>query len=137
MASCSADFTSCAIPENVLLQLPFLATAGDVVLTDPNSTTASDVFRIFNNFVNTGQGTGLGDLVFLYSSDDTSLPPPSTYTANVLFISEDPSGYTHYLGNGTDYLLGVPEPQSSGLFALAAGLMILAHRRKVRFQGGL
>lgn len=137
MASCNAAMTACAIPENVLLQLPFLAIAGDAVLTDPNSSNVSDVFRIFNNFFDAGQGTGLGDLVFLYSSDDTALPPPSTYSANVVFITEDPSGYTHYLGNGTDYLLGVPEPQSFGLFALAAGFIILARRRKTGFQGGL
>ena len=139
MASCNADFTACNIPENVLLQLPFPfpANAGDVVLTDPNSTSVSDVFRIFNNIVATGRGTGLGDLAFLYSSDDTSLPPPSTYSANAVFITEDPSGYTHYLGNGTDYFLGVPEPQTLGLFAFAACLLIVAGRCKARFQGGL
>ena len=136
IARCNADLTVCAIPENPLLQLPFMANAGDVVLTDPNSANVSDVFRIFNNLVNTGLGTGQGDLAFLYSSDDTALPSPSTYSANAVFLSEDPSGYTHYFGNGTDYVLGAPEPQTFG-FVLATGLLLLARRRKTRFQGGL
>src|SRR5690348_16776660 len=80
IASCDANFTVCAIPENLLLQLPGVAIAGDVVLTDPNSNTVSDVFRIFNNLINTGAGTGFGNLVFLFSSDDTALPAPATYS---------------------------------------------------------
>ena len=130
IASCNAGFTLCGIQENILLQLPFVAIAGDVVLTDPGSATVSDVFRIFNNLVNTGQGTGLGNFVFLYSSDDTTLPNPSTYSANVVFIMESPSGMTHFLGNGTDYILGVPEPRSFGLLGFGvAALEILSRRR--------
>ena len=91
IASFDATFTVCSIPENLLLQLPFVAIAGDAVLTDSGSTTVSDVFRIFNNVVNTGGGTGLGNMVFLYSSDDTSLPNPSTYSANAVFLSVFPS----------------------------------------------
>ena len=52
-AACNASFTVCAIPENTLFLLPGLAIAGDVVLTEPGSTTVSDVFRIFNDVLNT------------------------------------------------------------------------------------
>ena len=136
-ANCNASFTVCDIPENTQLMLPFDAFAGDVVLTDPGSSAVSDVFRIFNNVVNTGKGTGLGDLVFLYSSDDTSLPNPSTYSANVIFIPENPSGVTSYIGNGTNYLLAVPEPGTFELFALAAAMAVLTRRHSRPFQGGL
>jgi hypothetical protein len=117
--------------------LPFLAIAGDVVLTDPGSSSVSDVFRIFNNFVNTGNGTGLGDVVFLYSSDDTSLPNPSSYSANVIFIPENPSGVTSFTGNGTTYVLATPEPPTFELFALAAAMAVLTCRRSRPFQGDL
>jgi hypothetical protein len=114
--------------------LPFTAIAGDVVLTDPNSTTASDVFRIFNNIINTGGGTGLGNMVFLYSSDDTTLPNLSAYSVNVVFIAENPSGITSYMGNGTNYQLGVPEPQTFELLCLAfASMAVLARRRSRTF----
>lgn len=126
-ASCSADFTFCAIPENTMLQLPFFAISGDAVLTDPGTTTVSDVFRIFNNIADTGLGTGLGDLAFLYSSDDGRLPAPSTYSANAVFLSENPSGFTTYLGNGTNYLLGAPEPGSLQLVLLAPSWASCAH----------
>src|SRR5215471_17747233 len=128
-ANCNASLTACQIPENILLQLPFSAFAGDVVLTDPGSSTVSDIFRIFNNLINTGKGTGLGNMVFLYSTDDTSLPDPSTYSANVVFIPESPSGVTSFVGNGTDYLLAVPEPGTFELFALAAAMAVLIRRR--------
>lgn len=139
LAGCNTTFTSCDIPENILLQLPFTAIAGDVVLTDPSSVNVSDVFRIFDNLINTGSGTGLGNLVFLYSSDDsTALPDPSTYSANAKFIPESPSGITPYLGNGTTYQLGTPEPHTLGLLALAlAAMAILARRRSRTCQGGL
>jgi len=136
-ANCNASFTVCDIPENTQLMLPFLAIAGDVVLTDPGSSGVSDVFRIFNNVVNTGEGTGLGNMAFLYSSDDTTPPDPSTYSANVIFIPENPSGVTSFSGNGTDYLLAIPEPPTFELFALAAATAVLTRRRSRPFQGDL
>ena len=132
IASCNASFTECGIPENILLQLPFTAIAGDAILTEPGGAVVSDVFRIFNNIINTGGGTGLGNMVFLYSLDDTTLPAPSTYSANAAFIMEDPSGITSYLGNGTNYLLAVPEPQTFGLLSLAAAAMAVLARRRPR-----
>jgi len=137
VANCNASFTVCDIPENIPLQLPFVAFAGDVVLTDPGSSAVSDVFRISNNVVNTGKGTGLGNMAFLFSSDETTLPDPLTYSANVVFIPEDPSGVTSYFGNGTNYLLAVPEPGTFELFALAAAMAVLTRRRSRPFQGDL
>ena len=40
----------------------------------------------------------------------------ATYSANVVFIPENPSGVTSFLGNGTNYVLAaVPEPARSAL----------------------
>jgi hypothetical protein len=132
MAVCAPDFSTCSIPENVLLQLPFTAIAGDVVLLEADNVTISDVFRIFNNVADTTGGTGLGDLVFLFSSDDsTPLPDPSTFSSNVVAINEDPSGFTHFNGNGTDYVLGAPEPVSFGFVGMGiAGMAFLGRRRR-------
>lgn len=139
VASCNATFTVCGIQENTLLQLPFTTFAGDVVLTDLNGTAVSDVFRIFNNLINTGAGTGIGNMALLYSADDGILPPPSTYSANAVFLPENPSGYTSYVGpDGRDYVLGVPEPRTFSLFGFAIGaITLLARRRCIRFRGGL
>jgi hypothetical protein len=127
----NANFTTCVIPENIPLQLPFVAFAGDAIVTDPGSSVVSDVFRIFNNVVNTGMGTGLGNMVFLYSADDSALPSPSTYSANAVFLPENPSGgATVYLGNGTNYLLGAPEPQTWGSLGLACVAMVMLSRRR-------
>ena len=136
IANCNASFTACSIPENVLLQLPFLAIAGDVIVQEPNSTAVSDVFRIFNNFVDTGGGTGLGNLVFLYSADNTtSLPDPSTYSRNAITIREAATGLTSFNGNGTVYTLDTPEPSSFGLLGL--GLITLLLVSLKRFPKGL
>jgi len=139
LAACNASFTICQIPENILLELPFMAIAGDAIVTEPSSTVVSDVFRIFNNIVDTGLGTGLGNMAFLYSSDDsTPLPPPSSYSANAAFISEDPSGITSYFGNGTNYLLGTPEPRTIGFLTLASLLIaLLARSRRAIHRGDL
>jgi hypothetical protein len=134
IAPCDATFTTCAIVENTLLQLPFAAIAGDAILTEPGSSAVSDVFRIFNNIADTGFGTGVGNMVFLYSADESALPSPSTYSVNAVTLPESPSGITPYLGNGTLYLLGVPEPGTLGLFSLAAVAMTVlsrCHRRRV------
>ena len=107
-ASCKPDFSACSIPENVLLQLPFLAFAGDVVVQDPNSN-VSDVFRIFNDVVDTGAGTGLGGTAILLSGDDANRENGSAlgdhHSANAVFLQEAASGPTSYLGNGTNYVL--------------------------------
>jgi hypothetical protein len=132
IAPCNANFTTCVIPENIPLQLPFTAFAGDAIVTDPGGSVVSDLFRIFNNLVNTGLGTGLGNMAFLYSADDSALPDPSTYSANAVFLSENPSpgSATVYFGNGTNYLLGAPEPQTCGSIGLACVAMAILARRR-------
>jgi hypothetical protein len=131
-ANCTSDFSACLIPENVELQLPFLAISGDVVLLEPVGSAVSDVFRIFNNLANTGGGTGVGNLAFLYSSDDsTPLPDPSTYSSNVVKILENPSGVTQYEGNGTDYSLGVPEPSTFALLGVSLFALLGAARKRL------
>jgi hypothetical protein len=107
-----------------------LAIAGDVLLFESDGTTISDVFRIFNNFVNTGQGTGLGDLVELYSADDVALP--TSFSANAVAIFEDPSGITSYTNNGTTYVLGAPEPRSVALLGLAGAVFMVLRRKRAR-----
>jgi hypothetical protein len=135
LAHCAADFSSCAIPENVLLQLPFLGISGDVILLEADHSTVSDVFRIFNDALDTGGGTGLGDLAFLYSSDDsTPLPAPSTYSANAVFIQENPSGITHFNGNGTDYVLAIPEPCTFALLGFGLAAIVGLTRKRPDFS---
>ena len=106
------------------------AISGDVVLSPSGA--VSDVFRIFNDFFDTGQGAGLGTTAFLYSSDDsTPLPDPSTYSANVKLIPESTtSPQTDYLGNGTLYVLAAPEPSSWILFSIGSIALLIAHRKK-------
>jgi hypothetical protein len=124
--------STCPIPENVLLQLPFTAIAGDAILKESPQGPVSDVFRISNNLVNTGNGTGLGTLVFLYSSDDsTPLPDPSNYSSNAAIIVETPP-VTTYNGNGTNYLLGIPEPGTVGLFAFGIASLAAVHLTRRR-----
>src|SRR5215472_16872570 len=117
IAQCTPTFSDCAIPENVFLGFPFLAISGDVVLLPDlhaNLAAASDVFRIANNLIDTGQGTGLGFAAFLFSGHNT-LPDPSTYSANAVPIREQSTGATQYVGNGTDYhLLTAVDPDHGG-----------------------
>jgi hypothetical protein len=101
VAVCDSICTVCPIRESVVLQLPSAcqAAAGDVIIQGANPTNATDLFRVFNNLVDTGGGTGLGNRVILYSSDDnTPLPDPSTYSLNSVTIQAAASGSTSYFG---------------------------------------
>ena len=137
LVPCNAAFTSCFIVENTLLQFPsgFIAISGDVIIEESYSTVVSDVFRIFNDFVDTGGGTGLGDMAFLYSSDDsTPLPDPSTYSLNLVTIRESPTGAATFTGNGTTYIFATPEPGTFGLLALALSAMLLLRKKVARMS---
>jgi hypothetical protein len=86
VAQCNATFTDCAIPENTPLNLPFLAISGDVAVVPnlhANLNAISDDFRIANNFIDTGAGTGLGFSALLFSGEH-SVPDPSTFSANAV-----------------------------------------------------
>jgi hypothetical protein len=130
--NCAPDFSTCTIPENVPLTFPStfgVAVSGDVILLESDHVTVSDVFRIFNDFFDSGGGTGLGTTAFLFSSDDsTPLPSPATYSSNAVFIQEAASGQTSYFskGDGVTYVLespNSPEPATFGMFAVALGLI--------------
>ncbi len=106
---CTPTFSDCAIPENVALQFPFLAISGDVAVApsvhaDLNA--VRDVFRINNNFIDTGAGTGIGFTGALFSGEHV-VPAVSSYSANAVEIRENPQGHgdTLYFGNGTNYHL--------------------------------
>ena len=110
VAQCTPSFSDCAIPEEVQLQFPFLAISGDAVLAPSlhsDLAAVSDIFRVDNNFFDSGLGTGLGFAAFLFSGHNGTLPGPSSYSANAVEIRENPEGHgdTQYLGNGTDYHL--------------------------------
>jgi hypothetical protein len=132
ITDCSVDFSTCYIPQDVFLQFPagFVAISGDVVLEEPDRS-VSDVFRIFNDLFDTGQGTGLGTTAFLYSSDGGApLPDPGTYSANVQFVPESvTSAQTSYTGHGHVYILNSPEPSTLALFIFGSIALFIAHRK--------
>jgi hypothetical protein len=103
VAVCDAACTTCNIRRNIVLQLPpaCLASGGDVLITGANSTRVTNLFRAFNNYVDTGGGTGLSTQVMLYSTEDnTRLPDPSTYSVNRVEMPAAASGSTSYFGPG-------------------------------------
>ena len=69
MSNCDPVTFVCNIYENQTVSFGFLAVSGDVIVQNSRSVTV-DVFRIFNDFFNSGGGTGLGDGGF--SSEQTS-----------------------------------------------------------------
>ncbi len=101
--NCTPDLTICYIPKNVLVVNQAVdLIAGDAVVQKVNSTEAIAVFRVNNDFVNTARGTGLGTTAFLYSADGTArLPDPSTYSANVQYVTVAVSGPTVDVGSPT------------------------------------
>ncbi len=139
-SSCAADFSSCDVYENSVVTFPFCCgISGDVILVEPDGKTVSDVFRIFNDAVDTGGGTGLGLSAFLYSVDDGNLPSPASYSVNAVTIPESQmvlaNGLTEtvYNGNGTIYnLFSAPVPEPSSWALLGAAIIAaggLARRR--------
>ena len=129
VSACATNFTSCDVYEGQLLTLPDLAVSGDVIIRNSLGSTV-DVFRLFNNFVDTGQGTGLGSVAFLYGADLNNLPNPSTYSANITYLllgRPIQGGYyeTDYNGNGAIYRLYTPTPEPSTIAFIGLGLVAL------------
>ena len=125
----------CDLIEGIPVTLPFIAFAGDVILLDPDGS-VSDVARFFNNVLDTGNGTGLGNQVLVYSKIDSGpdlsvgpdlgLPSPSTYSANAVRIAEAPDGMaTDYNGNGTIYHIYSDVPEPSAMALTGIGLLAL------------
>ena len=109
VAQCTSTFSDCAIPENTLLQFPFLTISGDVVLApdlNANLNSVRDVFRIGNNFFDAGAGTGIGFTGILFGGEH-EVPAISSYSANAVEIRKTPRGHgdTEYISDGTDYHL--------------------------------
>jgi hypothetical protein len=129
VSSCAADFSSCNVYEGQFLTLPGDGIAGDVIVKDPVGGATVDVFRIFNNLVDTGGGTGLGTSAFLYGADINDLPNPSTYSVNAVSILRagfGPTGFyeTDYNGNGTIYRIFTPSPEPSTFALLGVGVLL-------------
>ena len=113
-----------------------------MILIDQWTGGTSDVFRIFNDFIDTGGGTGLGTTAFLYSEDLGNLPNPSTYSANAVFINESyGSGVgtieTDYSNGGTFYQVfsqddGTPEPSTFALMGIGAAVVVWRRRAAAR-----
>lgn len=136
-SSCSPDLTVCSIYEDgSFFQPGFLFISGDLVLVD-TSGQISDVLRFFNDFVDTGGGTGIGFTMFLYSDDEHNLPDPASFSVNAVFILEGPTIVgsfieTDYFSDGTLYQIfsNAPEPATLPLMGLAAIVMGLIIRRR-------
>jgi len=142
-SSCLGDFSACSLYDTDpnILSLPGLGIAGDVLVTDTTSNVVA-VFRLFNDIVDTGGGTGLGDLAFLYSATFGNLPAPGTYSVNAVTIplgASTVNGFveTDYNGNGTIYQLFTvaPEPASVGLLGLGIAALYALGRKRIAVIG--
>jgi hypothetical protein len=147
---CNAFNTVCVAIEAQLMNYSpgGFGISGDVVLVDGGGHT-DGVFRIFNDLVDTGGGTGLGLTATLFGGT-TGLPDPSTYSfnaANITFGADNGTGIpllnvpgyveTEFFGNGTDYELfsvRVPEPGTWQL--LGVTLMLLGGVGAARRRAG-
>ena len=127
VSSCLSNGTSCDVYENQVLSLPFEAIAGDIVLLAPNQAVVDD-FRIFNNLVDTGGGTGLGTSAYLYTF------VPSPLSVNAVFIARadsGPTGYyeTNYTAHGTQFKFFTPAPEPASLGLIASVFLAVAGMR--------
>jgi hypothetical protein len=143
LSTCASDASSCSIFGGQVTSLGFLAVSGDVLLTDPSSTVL-DVYRIFNDFFDSGGGTGLGVTAELFDPGvGDTLPDPSTFSVNAVDIVLGQSlagvdkipvnGFveTDFNGNGTLYrLYTAPEPGTWAL--LGTAILLLAWFAKTR-----
>lgn len=129
VSSCNSNDTICQVYEGQTLTYPsgYFGYSGDLIVQSPLGTTV-DVFRIFNDLVDTGGGTGLGQTAFLYAADLNDLPSPSTYSINAVTVLRGPNGApgfyeTDYNGNGTLYRIFTPTPEPSSWASLSLGIV--------------
>jgi hypothetical protein len=131
VSSCDPVLPTCYAYEGSSLALPTTVIAGDVIVQSSGIT--YDVFRIFNDVLNTGNGTGLGMDALLYGDDQGNLPDPSTYSSNAITValgSSGPPGYleTDYLGSTDitfELFTPIPEPDNLCLPVFAALTLLL------------
>lgn len=134
MSNCDPVTFVCNIYENQTVSFGFLAVSGDVIVQNSRSVTV-DVFRIFNDFFNSGGGTGIGDGGFLFGANQ--LPDPSTYSVNAVTISLGPvmGGFdeTTFTANGDTYNLFTPVPEPSSMASLGIAAIVAAGSLMRRF----
>src|SRR5215831_15679214 len=128
------------ITEGILVQLPFAVEAGDVIMLEPpTGLVVSDIVHFYNNLLDTGQGTGIGNLVFIFSDtepgDPNDVPFPFEISANNTRIFEVGSEnslqitpYTAALPDGTavHYLFISDVPEPSTMLLIGSGLLAIA-----------
>jgi hypothetical protein len=135
---CNADNSVCVAVEGQTMSYTDggLGISGDVVLFD-GSFNIQDVFRIFNDVIDTGGGTGLGTSAFLFGSN-TGIPDPSTFSLNAIGILlgvDNGTGIpllnvagfveTEFNGNGTNYELFTPSPEPPAWQLQAIALVLI------------
>lgn len=137
------------IHEGILYQLPFPLAfeSGDVILAEPQGL-PSDLARFFNNLQDFGNGTGIGNLIFMYSNIDSlpdssdNIPIPTDRMFNVVTLPEvgpengiQGTPYTASLldGSSISYLLVSDVPEPSSILLVASGVLVLATLRRKRF----
>ena len=131
VSSCDPILPTCYAYEGSPLALPTTVIAGDVVVQFSGIT--YDVFRVFNDVFDTGNGTGLGMDALLYGADQGNLPDPATYSSNATTIalgSSGPPGYleTDYLGSTDitfELFTSIPEPADLSFLVFAALALML------------
>lgn len=145
---CNASFTICVAIEGQTLVYPgCCGISGDVLLTNDGTLggTLDALFRINNDLIDTGGGTGLGLTAFLFGSADGSAAMPfSVNDISIVFGVDNGTGVpllnvpgyveTEFIGNGTMYeLFTTPEPASwemLGITLLALGGLAMARKRQ-------
>jgi len=138
------------ISEGILYQLPFPVAfeAGDVIMLEPGSTSViSDLVRFFPNLQDFGNGTGIGNEIFMFSEieandpDPRDLGIPTDRSLNLVTLTESgPENtlqavpYSASLADGSRinyvFISDIPEPSSLFLFGSGALFLGGALRRK-------